>query len=254
MFKLEDTRKAGELFEGIKETLIWSCLEGCMGAVYVDNPDRPESAMALLGDFCFFAGKASRETVGFKPAECKNEFILMVPADETWAECIEDVYGERAKRVTRYAIKKEKHVWNLEQLKEAVRTLPAQYTMKMIDEELYGAIRSTDWAADLVSQFMDYGTYRDHGIGVAVLKDGELVAGASSYSFYSGGIEIEIDTRPDFRRKGLAYACGAKLILECEKRGLYPSWDAQNPWSVALAEKLGYHYDHDYVTYEIVGY
>lgn len=254
MFKLEDTRKARALFDGTKETLIWSCLEGCMGAVYVDNPDYPESAMALLGDFCFFAGKASRETVGFKPAECKNEFILMVPADETWAECIEDVYGERAKRVARYAIKKEEHVWNLEQLKEAVRTLPAQYTIKMIDEELYEAIRSTNWAADLVSQFVDYGTYRQHGIGVAVLEDGELVSGASSYSYYSGGIEIEIDTRPDFRRKGLAYACGAKLILECEKRGLYPSWDAQNPWSVALAEKLGYHYDHDYVTYEIVGY
>lgn len=254
MFKLEDTRKAEELFGGTKETLIWSCLEGCMGAVYVDNPKHPRSAMALLGDFCFFAGKASRDAVGFKPTECKNEFILMIPADETWAKYIEDVYGEKAKRVTRYAIKKEKQVWNMELLEEAVRALPAEYTMKMIDEELYETIRSAGWSADLVSQYGDYETYRDHGIGVAVLKDGELVAGASSYSFYSGGIEIEIDTRPDFRRKGLAYACGAKLILECEKRGLYPSWDAQNPWSAALAEKLGYHYDHEYVTYEITGY
>ena len=44
---------------------------------------------------------------------------------------------------------------------------------------------------------------------MAVLKDGELVAGASSYSTYDKGIEIEIDTREDHRRKGLAYACGA---------------------------------------------
>ena len=49
----------------------------------------------------------------------------------------------------------------------------------------------------------------------------------------------ETDTREDHRRKGLAYACGAKLILECLERELYPSWDAQNMWSVALAEKLG---------------
>ena len=89
---------------------------------------------------------------------------------------------------------------------------------------------------------------------MAVLKDGELVAGASSYSTYDKGIEIEIDTREDHRRKGLAYVCGAKLILECLEEGLYPSWDAQNKWSVALAEKLGYHFSHEYVAYEIMGY
>ena len=81
-----------------------------------------------------------------------------------------------------------------------------------------------------------------------------MLAGASSYSTYKEGIEIGIDTREDHRRKGLAYACGAKLILECLKKGIYPSWDAQNKWSVALAEKLGYHISHEYTAYEIMGY
>ena len=85
-----------------------------------------------------------------------------------------------------------------------------------------------------------------------ILKDGEPVSGASSYSGYRGGIEIEIDTRKDFRRKGLAFVCGAKLILECLDRGWYPSWDAHNLWSVALAEKLGYHFDHEYEAYEVI--
>ncbi len=43
----------------------------------------------------------------------------------------------------------------------------------------------------------------------------------------------------------------AKLILECMDRGLYPSWDAHDMRSVALAEKLGYHLDKEYVTYII---
>ena len=103
----------------------------------------------------------------------------------------------------------------------------------------------------MVSQYGDYATYKKLGLGVAVLKDKELVAGASSYSRYQEGIEIEIDTREDYRRNGLAYACGAKLILECLKRGLYPSWDAQNRCSLALAEKLGYHFSHEYVAYEV---
>ena len=77
------------------------------------------------------------------------------------------------------------------------------------------------------------------------------MAGASSYSRYKDGIEIQIDTREEHRRRGLAFACGAKLILECLERNLYPSWDAQNMWSAGLAEKLGYRYSHTYTAYEI---
>ncbi len=71
---------------------------------------------------------------------------------------------------------------------------------------------------------------------------------------YELKVIIEIDTRDDHRRKGLAYACGARLILECLEKGLYPSWDAQNKWSVALAQKLGYHFSHEYIAYEVIGY
>ena len=110
------------------------------------------------------------------------------------------------------------------------------------------------WCQDLVSQFRDYEMYKKLGIGFAVLKGKSLVAGASSYARYREGIEIEIDTKEEFRRNGLAYACGAKLILECLDRGLYPSWDAQNPASAALAEKLGYHFDYEYRAFEIWGY
>ncbi|MDD6328823.1 MAG: GNAT family N-acetyltransferase, partial [Lachnospiraceae bacterium] len=38
------------------------------------------------------------------------------------------------------------------------------------------------------------------------------------------------------------------------KENKYPSWDAQNKWSVGLAEKLGYHFSHEYTAYEINGY
>lgn len=91
-----------------------------------------------------------------------------------------------------------------------------------------------------MSQFPDWRTFRALGLGFAVLKDGQPVSGATSYSRYREGIEIEIDTHPDFLRRGLALACGARLILECLDRGLYPSWDAHTPASLALAERLGY--------------
>lgn len=190
----------------------------------------------------------------FMPESFKGDFIIMVPRNDEWGSLIEKCYGQKAKKVTRYAIKKEKDVFDRDKLRQAVMKLPQGYELKLIEADEYAKCLENMWSYDLVSQFKDYDTYKKLGLGVAVLKDGELVAGASSYSRFRDGIEIEIDTREDHRRKGIAYACGAGLILACLERGLYPSWDAQNPWSVALAEKLGYHFSHEYTAYEVRGY
>ena len=66
--------------------------------------------------------------------------------------------------------------------------------------------------------FSDYKQFRENGVGVVALLGEEVVAGASSYTFYREGIEIEIDTKESPSEKGLATACGASLILECLKR------------------------------------
>ncbi len=251
---VKDTKRVEHLFDAWEETLILSCLQKVMGEIYADDLDNPESAMAILGDFCFFAGEPDRELVLYKPESCRQDFIIMVPQNDKWAELIRECYKEKAKKVTRYAIKKEQDVFDREKLEKAVDSLSQEYNIKLIDEEVFNWCKDNGWSRDLVSQYRDYEEYRDKGLGVVILKYGIPVSGASSYSSYIGGIEIEIDTKEEYRRKGLAYACGAKLILECLDIGLYPSWDAQNKWSVALAEKLGYHYDHEYEAYEIWGY
>ena len=84
-----------------------------------------------------------------------------------------------------------------------------------------------------------------------ILKDGKIVAGASSYTRYREGIEIEVDTIESERRKYLATVACSALILRCLDEGLYPSWDAQNMGSVHLSEKLGYEFDHEYIAYEL---
>lgn len=234
------------------ETLIWSCMQGVMGDIHTDSAE--SAAMAMLGDFIFFAGKPNEELVRFKPENCESDFVIMVPRDEKWAKLIEKCYGDKAKKVVRYAFKKEKDIFDIRKLERIVSELPENYSLKMLEENEYDLCRSNCWSNDLVSQFKDYDAYKKLGLGCVIFSEGELIAGASSYSRYKEGIEIEIDTREDHRRKGLAYVCGAKLILECLKRDLYPSWDAQNKWSVALAEKLGYHFSHEYIAYEITGY
>ncbi len=252
--KVSNTDSVRALFGDWQETVIWSCLANTMGDLYADNLEQPGSVMAILGDFCYLAGKPAEVLAAFKPDWHDKDFIIMVPQNRAWGEMIEKVWGKKAKKVTRYALKKESGVFDLEKLQRAVDALPEEYTLKMIDEELYSQTRALEWCCDWTAQYNTSEEFKVHALGAVVLRDGEPVSGASTYSHYPGGIEIEIDTREDYQRKGLAYVCAAKLILECEKRGLYPSWDARTRISVHLAEKLGYCFAGEYDAYEIYGY
>lgn len=248
--RIEDTKRAEELFAGWQETMVWSCLQGIMGDIYAEDTKEIASAVAALGDFAFFAGQPSQKLLFAYELWAEGDFMILVPQNEGWADLIQKEYGKKAERVSRYAIKKEGNIFDVQRLHKAVQHLPSGYTIRKIDKEIYEYCKKTEWCRDFVGLYPDYETYHRLGLGMAVLWDGILVSGASSYSSYTGGIEIQIETREDFRRKGLAYAGGAALILECLKRNLYPSWDAHNKASVSLAEKLGYHYSHEYTAFE----
>ena len=247
IYELQDTAKAEKLFEGWEETLIWSCLQKVMGKVYVTDLENPGSVMAMVGDFAFFAGEPDRELVLWKP---KN-FLIMTPQNEAWAALIEECFP-KAEKVKRYAIRKDTK-FDREKLETVVASLPEGYEVRRIDSELYDqclALTNPDeYLHDLVSTFGSKEEYLELGRGMAVLKDGKVVSGASSYTRYREGIEIEVDTLIAERHKGLAGVACAALILACLDEGLYPSWDAANLTSVHLAEKLGYEFSHEYYVY-----
>ena len=254
--KITDTQRVAHLFTNWQETCIWSALQGIMGDIYAEDTECPDSAMVILGDFCFLAGIPNAELAAFKPATYEKNHIIMVPENEGWSALIEEHYKDGAERNSRFAIHKNQGQFDKANLEQVIADIPEGYELSMINQELYHACLSEEWSADFVSNYKDFAMFEKLGLGVLMIKTdtGELVAGASSYSSYKDGIEIEIVTREDHRRKGLAYRCAAKLILECLKRNLYPSWDARTRISVALAEKLGYVYSHEYVAYEITNY
>ena len=247
VYELMDTSKAEPLFEGWKETLIYSCLQKVMGKILVTDLESPASAVAQVGCFAFYAGVPDKELVMSKPAG----FVIMTPQNEKWADCIEECYPN-ARKVSRYAIKKNTQ-FDKAYLRNLVNKLPEGYELKNIDENIYDICLLSPVTRDFVSSFKSKEKYLEIGRGVVVTKSGRIVAGASSYTRYNEGIEIEVDTVEEERRKGLATVACASLILQCLDEGLYPSWDAQNMNSVHLAEKLGYEFDHEYTAYEVPG-
>lgn len=241
-----DPTPASALFSGWEETLITSCLTKTMGRVFMTADG--SAAMARLGDFAFLAGRPNEDLAAYDPA---GGFCILVPGSEGWERVIEAVHAGHCTKAERYAFRKDT-VFDAAHL-ETLCAVPEGYTMKLLDEAAYRFAKQNDWCRDWVSQFADWQDYAVRGIGVVIETDGQPVSGAASYSVYPGGIEIEIQTLEPHRRKGLAAACAARLILECLKRGLYPSWDAANLWSAGLAEKLGYQVAHPYTAYFIEG-
>ena len=242
MFEV-DVQKIAPLFSDREEILILPYLQGHMGYAIADNNQNPSAAQIVIGDLCFFAGAPDDDLAAQAAAP------IIVPWSQEWCKSIEAVWGDRVEKTLRYAIKKEPDIFDSEKLSLYAESLKEAYIIKLIDEEVYDKVIRGDWSKDFCSQFADYNDYRNRGIGVAVIHQGQVVSGASSYTVYNGGIEIEVDTKQEFRRQGLAKACAARLILECLKLGLYPGWDAHDLRSVALAEKLGYHMDCPYIVY-----
>lgn len=237
------------LFTSLGDTIIQSFLQGHMGRGWADKDTNPTCGLIGLGDFYFLAGDFSGETAAEMITSLRT-YSLAIADDPAWGDRILALRpGSRT--IKRYAIKKEPDVFDRERLEGFIRSMPDGYSLRRIDGELYDRCVCLPFARDFVGNFASREDFVVRGLGFCVMCDGEIAGGASSYNVFDEGIEIEIVVDEAHRRKGLATAVGAKLILACLDRGLYPNWDAANLESVALCEKLGYHFDHEYDTYAV---
>ena len=232
-------------FSGMEATMIRSCLQGRMGKAYADALP-PSCVLILLGDFAFLAGDASAPGAEELIRNLSRRLIIVVKEAE-WGPRLAAIHGERCREIVRYAFRRTPD-FDRGRLEQLAAALPEGVTLEPIGPKWYGRVRNT-WARDFCSQFPTFASYARDGIGFVAVRGDDILAGASSYCVYDGGIEIQVDTREDCRRRGLATSCAARLILACLDRGLYPNWDAASEASAALAEKLGYRMDHPYTAY-----
>lgn len=237
-------RDIAPLFAGWDSCLVRACLQGEMGQAWALGTD---SAQLLLGDFCFFAGRPRRALA----KNCHRDTLILVPLCRDWDRLLQALWGPALHPGLRYALQSPPADFFRARL-PALARCPSGFSLAPINERLFHMARAQAWSADLCSQFPDYAAYRARGLGFAVLDgQGRLAAGASSYARDKQGIEIQVDCALPYRRRGLATACSARLILACLDMGLHPGWDAQNPASLALAEKLGYRFSHSYPIFEL---
>ena len=153
---------------------------------------------------------------------------MFIPESDSWQELILGFYGAKFKRQRRVGF--DFGGLQIDRVEELSRNVPAGHEIRRIDEDLVSDDMSAHSPLDLLTR----------GIGFCALQKAEVVCEAYSYTQTEEAIEIETSTASGHRRKGLGTATSATLVVECLKRGIEPHWNASNPASVALAEKLGY--------------
>ncbi|MED1116816.1 GNAT family N-acetyltransferase [Bacillus paramycoides] len=242
--------KLVSMFENIDSTIVLSYLQGHMGNAWVDNLENPTVAQITVGIFVFYAGDPNAEEAEELLYNLPDFTLAIVDSDE-WKHRIETVHKGSIEKIQRFRFSKNPEDLDRVHIQKLLSTLPEEYEIKKIDKDIAKASSFHELSEDFISQFDSIDDFIDRGVGYAILHKGQVVSAATSFSIYDVGIEIEIASHPNHRRKGLATIVASILILDCLDRGKYPSWDGANSESVKLAKKLGYTFKESYDTYFI---
>ena len=231
--------------------LVHGAVQGYMGRVWVPELTNPSYCLIHLGDFAYLfgicpKGEQAMELRAQLYRECGQDYIT--PADERWAEWLEESFPGEYRVLSRYSMRRDRNHFSEEALESYCRNLPAGIRLKRIDKRLYQTALKEEWSRDFCSNFE---TPEKNGLGFVAMDGRKIVSGCSAYGISEGMFEIQLETRREYQRKGLALACRARFILTCLEQGIYPSWDAISLQSVGLAEKLGYIFDREYKVYQL---
>ena len=110
------------------------------------------------------------------------------------------------------------------------------------------------WSQDLQGAFSDFDYFQaSGGFGFLLYSGEDIIAGVSTGLVYHGALEIEIATKPGLPKTRLGQNLRCPMILEAQKRSLFPLWDAHNEASKKVAESLGYQCLGAYPAYEWKG-
>ena len=161
IYELKEPSKAAPLFADWKDadTGIAACLDNVMGKIFADDPERPRSVMAVVGDFAYFAGEPNLELVRARP----DRWLVAVPKNEAWAELIENNFPA-FKRI-RYAMRKDTR-FDRKKLEAMVNALPEGYALRRLDGELYDVCLKDENFEEAVSAFGSKEKYLELGRGL----------------------------------------------------------------------------------------
>lgn len=212
-------------------TIVQAVLHHGFGRAWADDPVTPTAACVQL-DFNCFAGDLHHPASVVMLDRVKHAIV----PDAAWLDLLRKTWGGEPRIHRRIAFRDD--AFDTAALQRNIERLPAGYMLKRVEPADIVDFQMV--ASELICNFPSREQFVRDGIGFGVVHAGHFVAGCSSFAAAGNDVEIEIDTAPAHRRRGLATIAASAFILHCVRSGLTPHWDAHNEPSAALARKLGF--------------
>lgn len=222
---------------------IESFFDCSMGRMFVDDPLNPSSAQLVdnttddFGGFCRFAGDPGIQAAWEAVTNLATRTLIM-PCSKEWIDWALQIHKDNLHQRERFSFSADSlDISHLESL-----SCPAAkgVEIRQIDTGLAQRIADDPRNRFHFANWRSPDEFVQRGIGICALVETEVVCAATSSLVCRSGIEVNVMTHPDYRRQGVATSVCARLALECLDRRLSPHWDAANPASAKLAQKLGY--------------
>jgi GNAT superfamily N-acetyltransferase len=240
---------AQSLFQNFPQAVLPAAiLEGYNpGRIFVDQFDEPRVALiwSNVGYF-FLAGEPSAvrdlapvqkiiiET--FIPASKKmgESGFILIPSNDHWIKYAGEILPDRNTRtIFRQPFRIHYDIFHAK--REKIESNISLLELRKIDLDLIKMIT-------LPPTWLSIDSFLKNGLGYVLMKGGEIISSCLSVFRSATGIEIDVHTIPEYRRKGYATITASALIEECIQKRLQPNWECfeNNNASIDLAESLGF--------------
>jgi hypothetical protein len=188
--------------------VVAAVIEGGMGRVFADAQEEPCVALAVL-DFHLLAGDPLHANAALLVKVLEPGNVVIAPSPG-WRQLVAAIYPDALAGYRREAFQAQQ--FDVDKLRRFCQALPVGFELRQVRLE-----EVTQFAADLdpalIYNFRSHEEFMARGVGMGILHQGRFVSGASSAAVGGGKFEIEIQTHRQFRRRGLARAVAAALIL-----------------------------------------
>jgi hypothetical protein len=235
----KDWRLIRPLFEAHRRAraIIFPALDQGRGTLDANSLNPPTVARLHLAILNIVAGDSSSPDAKEIIRKIEPMQLVFRP-DPSWTRVIKEEWGEQLGAQQRIMLSPES--LDLEHLRNLKSQVPKGYRLEKMDLE---TIRRLD-KRESIHIPMFFGSSEEFykmGLAYCIKFEGKIVSMASTFTPFTDMFEVQVDTfDASQRRKGLATAVSAALMIHALEHNIIPYWDAENEASLHLALKLGY--------------
>lgn len=210
-------------------------LDGLDGQLWVDDPNATQAAL-IYNVFCFLGGDPQSQAAPEVIAKAVALAEPVVAPDPGWQALIEAQFGEHYTPAEWHSFTSKG--LDIEHVRRLKAQLPPDVRVQRIDRDVAHQLFDAK-----IRVFRTYGhdpdRFIDEGIGFYARQGEQIISIVNTMAIYDGKVKGYIDTHPRYRRQGLATAVAAHLVEHCWEQQLDYCWEATNPHSARVAERLG---------------